>query len=152
MTAIPDLDSNGNLPPGIHRATLPEIREKFAWSARRERLCNGLSRAIQNLAEAGVKRVWIGGSFVSDKDEPNDVDGCWDDRPGPVDASKLDSVFLETTPPRSSMRRKYGVDFLIARRRLADREAQGATVLDFFQTDRDGTARGVLLIELGARR
>ena len=111
-----------------------------------------LAAAIQNLAEAGVKRVWIGGSFVSDKDEPNDVDGCWDDLPGPVDVSKLDAVFLETSPPRSSMRRKYGVDFLIARRRLADREAQGGTVLDFFQTDRDGNARGVLLLELGARQ
>jgi len=99
-----------------------------------------------------VKRVWIGGSFVSDKDEPNDVDGCWDDLPGPVNVSKLDAVFLETSPPRSSMQRKYGVDFLIARRRLADREAQGGTVLDFFQRDRDGNARGVLLIELGAQQ
>lgn len=99
-----------------------------------------------------MKRVWIGGSFVSDKDEPNDVDGCWDDLPGPVNVSKLDAVFLETSPPRSSMQRKYGVDFLIARRRLADREAQGGTVLDFFQRDRDGNARGVLLIELGAQQ
>jgi len=150
LSAIPDFDANGNLPPGIHKTTLPEVRARFAWSAKREKLCSGLSRAIRNLAEAGVKKLWIGGSFVSEKDEPNDVDGCWDDLPGPVDVSKLDAVFLETSPPRSSMKRKYGVDFLIARRRLADREAQGGTVLDFFQTDRDGNARGVLLIELGA--
>jgi hypothetical protein len=115
--AMPDFDVNGNLPPGIHKTTLPEIQAKFAWSARRKRLCRGLGRAIQNLADAGVKRIWIGGSFVTEKDEPNDVDGCWDDLPGPVDVSKLDAVFLETSPPRSSMKRKYYVDFLIARRR-----------------------------------
>ncbi len=149
MSAIPDFDANGNLPPGVHSATLREIRAKFAWTVKRKRLFNGLRRALRNLAEAGVTRVWIGGSFVSDKDEPNDIDGCWDDLPGPVDISKLDAVFLETSPPRSSMKRKYGVDFLIARWRLADREAEGGTVLDFFQMDRDGDARGVILVELG---
>ena len=87
-----------------------------------------------------MKRVWIGGSFVSDRDETNDVDGCWDDLPGPVDVSKLDAVFLDTRPPRSSMKSKYGVDFLIARWRLGDREVQGGTVLDFFQLDREGNA------------
>lgn len=128
-----------------------EIRAKLTWTTKRKRMFNGLRSAIRNLAAAGVKRVWIGGSFVSDKDEPNDVDGCWDDLPGPVDVSKLDAVFLDTRPPRSSMKRKYGVDFLIARWRLADRQAQGGTVLDFFQMDREGNARGIILIELGER-
>ncbi|NQU25599.1 MAG: hypothetical protein HQ567_30300 [Candidatus Nealsonbacteria bacterium] len=145
--AIPDFDANGNLPPGIHKATLSEIRAKLAWNTKRQELLDGLARAIQNLAEAGVKRVWIGGGFVSDKEEPSDVDGCWDDLPGPVDVSKLDNVFLDTRPPRERMKSKYGVDFLIARRRLQDPEAQGGTVLDFFQKDSNGNAKGVLLIE-----
>jgi hypothetical protein len=147
-TGIPTFDANGNLPPGVHKATLSEIRTKLAWNTRRQGLVDGLARATRNLAEAGVERVWIGGSFASDKEEPNDIDGCWDDRPGPIDFSKLDDVFLDTRPPRERMKKKYGVDFLIARLRLGDPQARGGTVLDFFQMDRDGNARGVLLIEL----
>lgn len=147
-TGIPTFDANGNLPAGIYQTTLSEIRITLAWNAKRQELVEGLARAIRNLAEAGVKRVWIGGSFVSDKEEPNDIDGCWDDRPGPIDVSKLDDVFLDTRPPRERMKNKYGVDFLIARLRLGDPQARGETVLDFFQKDRNGYAKGVLLIEL----
>ena len=148
QTGIPTFDANGNLPPGVHKATLSEIQAKLAWNAKREELVEGFAQAIRNLADAGVKRVWIGGSFVSEKEEPNDIDGCWDDRPGPIDVSKLDDVFLDTRPPRERMKNKYGVDFLIARLRLGDREARGGTVLNFFQKDRNGNAKGVLLIEL----
>ena len=148
QTGLPSFDVNGNLPPGIHKATLSEIRAKLAWNTKRQELVEGLAHAIRNLAEAGVKQVWIGGSFASEKEEPNDIDGCWDDRPGPIDVSKLDDVFLDTRPPRERMKSKFGVDFLIARLRLGDREARGGTVLDFFQKDRNGNAKGVLLIEL----
>ncbi len=124
-----------------------EIALRFGWNETRRRLCEGLGRAVANLADAGVKKVWIGGSFVSSKDDPNDVDGCWDYVPA-VDASKLDPVFLGTAPPRSAMKRTYGVDFLVSWRRLVDPEAEGATVLEFFQKDQDGNPKGILLLEL----
>jgi len=34
--------------------------------------------ALENLSSAGVRRIWINGSFITDKDEPEDVDGCWE--------------------------------------------------------------------------
>ena len=40
-------------------------------------LFSGLMKALINLAEAGVKKVYIDGSFVTDKDYPKDIDGCW---------------------------------------------------------------------------
>lgn len=142
---IPAFDDNGNLPPGIYTTTLGEIMTRFAWNENRRKLCSGLERAVENLAESGVRKAWIAGGFVSSKDDPKDVDGCWDYVASAVNVSKLDPVFLNTAPPRQAMRRRYGVDFLISWRRLADPEAQGSTVLEFFQTDQDGNAKGKVL-------
>jgi len=145
---VPAFDRNGNLPPGIHKTTIGEIAARFAWNERRHRLWEGFRRAAANLAAAGVKKIWLGGSFVTSKDDPNDVDGCWDYMPSQLDTSKLDPVFLDTSPPRQAMKRRYGVDLLISWRRLTDPEAHGTTVLEFFQKDQEGNAKGVLLLEL----
>ena len=145
---LPAFDANGNLPPGVYRVSMQEIRARFAWNATRRRLLDGLTRAVASLAAAGVRRVWIDGSFVTAKEEPNDIDGCWE--PGPeVAADRLDPVFLDTTPPRKAMRREYGVDFLIAGTRLFDMAARGMTVESFFQFDRNLRRKGILLLEIG---
>jgi hypothetical protein len=146
---IPRFDANGNLPPGVHKATVRQVVRRFGWNGRRRRVCAGLEEALANLVGAGVERVWIDGSFVTAKELPNDVDGCWDYVPERIDVSRLDPVFLDFDPPRIAMKKKYGVDFMISWVRLADPEAEGGTVLDFFQRDEDGNAKGILLLELG---
>lgn len=143
---IPGFDAYGNLPPGLHRVTLEEIRIRFTWNTKRKRLFGGLIRALKNLAQAGVKKVWIDGSFVTDKNAPADIDGCWEYQQS-VDVNKLDRVFLDFNAPRTSMKKKYGVDFLISTVSLLD--GQGKTVLEFFQQDRDGNQKGILLVEIG---
>jgi hypothetical protein len=147
---IPDFDANGNLPPGVYPVTLRQIEERFARNPSRKQLFEGLVRAVRNLAAAGVRRVWINGSFITSKPNPNDVDGCWEyPFASPFHVEKLDSVFVDISAPREAMRKKYGVDFLIAGIPLADPSAEGTTVEVFFQTDRDGKAKGILLVELG---
>ena len=134
------------LPPGVYRVTLREIEERLTWNTRRRRLFRGLRLALANLASAGVRRVWIDGSFVTARDEPNDIDGCWDPHPS-VDADKLDPVFRDARAPRQSMKAKYGVDFLIAGTALVD--AGGERVEDFFQEDGHGNPKGILLVKIG---
>ena len=75
---IPGFDKNGNLPPGIYRVSLNHIGDHFTWNKHRKKLFAGLKGAIKNLKLAGVKKVWIDGSFITSKDEPNDIDGCWE--------------------------------------------------------------------------
>jgi hypothetical protein len=75
---IPAPNASGELPPGIHTATLAEVEAVFSTTPRRRRLFEGLRRAVQNLQVAGVRRVFIDGSFVTTKADPNDVDGCWE--------------------------------------------------------------------------
>lgn len=142
MSIIPDFDENGNLPPGVYDVSLKDIELRFAWTEIRKRLLKGLTIAISNLTKANVKKVWIDGSFITSKDDPNDIDGCWQADAG-VDADKLDSVFLDMVPPREAMKKKYGVDFLISGVPVSD--SPGKTIEEFFQIDRDGNKKGILL-------
>jgi hypothetical protein len=142
MSSIPDFDENGNLPPGIYDVSLRDIERHFTWTDRRKQLFEGFKRAIANLTKAKVKKVWVDGSFVTSKDDPNDIDGCWQ-ADEYVDADLLDPVFLDMHPPREAMKVKYGVDFLIAGVPIAD--SPGNTIEEFFQIDRDDNKKGILL-------
>jgi len=125
--------------------TLHQVKEAFAWNETRQVLYQGLLAAARNLAAAGVPAIWIDGSFTTAKDEPGDVDGCWEYVPS-VNVDLVDPVFLDIRPPRKAMKAKYGVDFLVAGLRLAD--ARGATVQEFFQIDRDGNPKGIVRVGL----
>ena len=145
-SAIPAFDDSGNLPPGVHPAKLSDVGTRLTWTTRRRQLFDGLTRAIANLASAGVRKVWIDGSFATAKDEPADIDGCWEYCAG-VDLEKLDAAFLDLSPPREAMKREYGVDFLIAHAR--PQNARNRSVIEFFQLDRDGKPKGIVLLEIG---
>jgi hypothetical protein len=73
---LPEFTEAGNLPPGVHRATLHEAVERFgAGSVRRRALALRMER-MYNIARATghLARFVVFGSFVTDKPEPNDVD------------------------------------------------------------------------------
>lgn len=71
---IPDFDERGNLPPGIHTATWDELVARYGITPRRLAQLAGLKRALDSLRAAGCKRAYIDGSFVADKDDPQDFD------------------------------------------------------------------------------
>ena len=72
---IPDFDADGFLPPGVHPATFAEIRERFGGTSeiRRAQL-ESIGWLIGLAARAGVRRIVLNGSFVTNTIEPNDVD------------------------------------------------------------------------------
>ena len=72
---IPPFDDNGYLPPGIHPATLDEIAARFGQESELRRAEMESVRWLIDLArQAGVVRLILDGSFVTDVLEPNDVD------------------------------------------------------------------------------
>jgi hypothetical protein len=72
---IPPLDDNGYLPPGIYPANLEEIRERFGTGSEiRQAQMDSLAWLVGLFRQAGVRRLVIDGSFVTDVLEPNDVD------------------------------------------------------------------------------
>jgi len=73
---LPDFDKNGNLPKGVHKATFDEVRNVFGTgSARRKWLIENLKRIIELAKSTGkLERVVVWGSFVSNKEYPQDID------------------------------------------------------------------------------
>jgi hypothetical protein len=74
---IPELNAQGYLPPGIHRATLSELEDKFGRStAKRREIMLNLHSLIELLEKHRhhVLRLLIDGSFITSKPYPGDVD------------------------------------------------------------------------------
>jgi hypothetical protein len=72
---IPPFNQSGYLPPGIHPATLDEIDARFGQLSELRRVQMESVRWMVELAmRAGVQRIVLNGSFVTDIIEPGDVD------------------------------------------------------------------------------
>jgi hypothetical protein len=72
---IPECNDIGYLPGGIHPATLDEIAARFGKESElREVQMESLRWRAELARRAGVVRMVVNGSFVTDKLEPNDVD------------------------------------------------------------------------------
>jgi hypothetical protein len=74
--ALPAFNEEGDLPPGVHPATLPEVLARFGHgSIQRCAVSERLSRLYQIVTSTGhLARFIVYGSFVTAKEEPNDVD------------------------------------------------------------------------------
>lgn len=75
MTMAP-FNVSGDLPPGIHGASLTEVLQRFgSGSVQRSIVADRLSRIYQLAASTGqLGRFIVFGSFVTTKTDPNDVD------------------------------------------------------------------------------
>jgi hypothetical protein len=91
MPPLPEFTKNGALPPGDYDLTLDELgasmlvlgpgepKDHPVWDASwRERLVDNLGVLVNQLSQVGIDRVFIDGSFVEDKDHPNDIDGYFE--------------------------------------------------------------------------
>jgi hypothetical protein len=148
---IPRFTEEGLLPPGVHETGIDELREKMAWSRKRRELLEGLEEALELMASCGVVRAYLDGSFVTDKDRPNDIDGCFDleEDAAAEDLGRLAPIFPPGISNRVEAKRRFGVDFFPA---ASTELGSGQPFLRFFQTDREGRERGVLSVELRTRR
>jgi hypothetical protein len=148
---IPQFTDEGLLPPGVHETDLEELKGKMGWSRKRRELLEGLEEALELMASWGVVRVYLDGSFVTDKDRPKDVDGCYDlaEDVSAEDLGRLAPIFPPSPSNRAEAKRRFGVDFFPA---AATELGSGQPFLRFFQTDREGHERDVLSVELRERR
>jgi len=86
---LPAFDDHGLLPPGDYIMTLNELRlsHLVAGSGRPEnlwdtpwrlKLVDNLEILAGHLWAAGISVIYINGSFVEEKDHPNDIDGYFE--------------------------------------------------------------------------
>jgi hypothetical protein len=126
-------------------ATWNEIEARFGETDRRRELLPGLRAALESLAGAGCRTMYIDGSFVTAKEEPQDFDACWD--VAGVDPDLLDPVLLDFSDRRAAQKERFGGELFPAN--LAA-EPAGTRFLDYFQRDREtGEPKGIVAVDLG---
>ena len=134
------------LPEGIHQATLAEVKMRFANNPKRRQLYWGFVTALNALKAAGVKDIYLDGSFVTDKPIPGDFDVCWD--PSGVDPTLLDPVFLDFQNKRAKQKAKFNGEFFLYN---SDAMLGGPSFLEFFQNEKNsGLRKGIVLIDISA--
>jgi Family of unknown function (DUF6932) len=146
--ALPPLTDAGELPLGVHRASLREILDQFGvGSAQRKVLALRLDR-VYRLAEATnhLARFVVFGSFVTSKLEPQDVDVflVMEDT---FDASQLAG---DASPlfDHAAAQAHFGASVFWVRHRAAWPDEQAA--VEFWQVKRGGGRRGIVEINTEA--
>lgn len=138
--AIPELDGDGKLPPGFHRASLEEIVARFCTSTERRRELESPLRLLKQVAvDAGAVALYLNGSFVTDKESPEDIDAVI------VLPDDFDTQGVHARQLRE-LHQTYGLD--IERVAAHDTEERDYLLTIFFGTDREGKGRGLLEVVL----
>jgi hypothetical protein len=71
---LPDFDEHGNLPVGIHRATLAEVIARYSKPSMRRRALTREMRDFASLIEPAAHDIYLVGSYITKKLFPRDVD------------------------------------------------------------------------------
>ena len=142
---IPDFESGGNLPPGVHWATWNEIVDRFGITEWRRELLDGFFSALDGLKRAGCRTVYLDGSFVTSKELPRDFDACWDEVG--VDVELIDPILLEFDRGRAAQKEKYRGEFIPA---SWTARMRGGLSLKCSQPAREtGQPKGIVALDLG---
>jgi hypothetical protein len=146
---IPNLTLEGYLPKGVHDCTLLEVEERFSYfgrTGRRMTLFEHLKEYTQEASQAGgIVALVLDGSYISAKQEPNDIDlvVALDHD---LDASSLLAPFFYEVISRRRVSQKYKMDILVAR----DGGKEYQKYVEFFSKGRDPSQpqKGLLRVTL----
>jgi hypothetical protein len=144
---IPDLTVAGLLPEGLYDCTMDEVDERFGRfnkSDRRIELVRQLRSYCSELKGISIAGfIVVDGSFVTNKDEPGDIDILLALRPG-TDLSKDLAPFEYNAISKRRVSRKYPFDLLVAPEGSEAYEKH----LDFFSQvkGRPGLRKGLLKV------
>ncbi len=102
----------------------------------------GLADVLAMLAHAGCTRLWLDGSFVTNKELPSDYDACWG--PHGVNPTQLDPAVLDFSPAgRATTKARYQGDLFIA----GIETGSGLPFVNFFQQTREGDPKGIVVLD-----
>src|SRR5665213_28845 len=132
----------GLLPPGIHDATLEEVKIRYAINPRRIDLFKGMEMGIENLFLSGSPLIFLDGSYITTKPRPKDYEICCD--PQFVDPKILDPIFLDFSERRNRQKQKYGGEYFPS---TMIEIGSAKAFADYFQKDKhSGAIKGIVRI------
>ncbi len=143
---LPSFTEQGLLPTGVHFATFEEFEQRFAYfdrSDRRFRLFDRFRELFHQAKGSGiVRRLAVGGSFITAKPEPNGIDCIL--IMDPAFASRELSPIEYNLVSRPRARRLFGGDVIA----VVEGSADCQYYLAVFQRTRQGESVGIVEIEL----
>jgi hypothetical protein len=141
--SLPEFSESGNLPAGEYECTWKELEASFGTSFKRKSLLQELHYVVNNLTSFGVETLYIDGSFVTSKDRPRDVEVVYMVPKG-ADNSQWG---LFSPVQHDLLKRMRHIDLwpYPSPQRIRFRDM---TILEFFSQDRDGSAKGIVLLNL----
>jgi hypothetical protein len=141
---LPPLTDVGELPPGVHRASLREVRDRFGTGSRQRMAVADRFDRIHRLAHGTghLARFVVFGSFITDKAEPNDVDVflIMDDAFSSEELRGETALLFDHAAADSH----FGASVFWVRRLAALGGEQSA--IEFWQVKRGGGQRGIVEI------
>jgi hypothetical protein len=141
--ALPGFNEAGDLPPGVHQATLDEVVGRFGAAQGQRSLCARRLLHVYALAQhiGHVQRFIIFGSYVTAELDPNDVDVVL----VMDDAFRLEDCPIEARGlfDHAVAQARYGVSIFWVRPGLLIGESLEDFVA-YWQIKRDGSKRGIV--------
>lgn len=111
---LPSFNFDGLLPPGDYELTLAELRESIlvrgvfgagaspTWDrAWRAKLVDNLAILVGHLWQVGIGDIFVNGSFLEDKDHPNDIDGYFVCELAHLASGRLEQELNDLDPQRA---------------------------------------------------
>lgn len=141
---LPAFNEAGDLPPGVHGASLTEVRDRFgSGTAQRYIMADRLARLYRLAVSTGqLARFIVFGSFITAKPDPNDID---------VLLLMEDTFDLATVTGESALvfqhleaQTRFGASVFWTRRTGALGAEQA--MIEYWQSRREGGQRGIVEI------
>ena len=143
--SLPSLNHAGELPEGVHQATIDEVIAQFgSRTSQREIITARLQRIYQLAKDTGnLQRLIIFGSYITAKPEPNDIDVVlvFDDDFDMEACSEEGKRLLD----HQQATKEFGASIFWIRPSLLFLETLDEFIKGW-QAKRDGTRRGIIEI------
>ncbi len=107
---LPHFNNSGLLPPGDYPLTIAELhrsqlvtgpRRSSNWDEPwRSQLVKNLALLAEQLWSVGIEEIFIDGSFLEEKDHPNDIDGYYVCEPERIGSGELENALNALDPHR----------------------------------------------------
>lgn len=145
---------------GFHDMTVAEVRQlcvgRFPTSITRSLIMDRLHDLIRRLSAAGVTgKVWVDGSFVTEKIDPGDVDilihvtsDLYDN--DPVKRATVDWAAHPDRFDTHSCDAYKWIEYSVGHPLFADSEDSRRYWTDWYGLSRGGTPKGIVVISLPA--
>jgi len=146
---VPTFNKEGALPLGEHEISLAEFEQVFVYNERRREIFNKFLKLIDDLRTINCSLIYVDGSYVTDKEEPGDIDVCWHEDEF-IDWDRLKKellILLDLEYPRHWQQLVYSADVFPAN--VYDSNAK-KLFKDFFQQHKEtGNPKGIIKIKIG---